>query len=74
MAKQIVHDYTMNPPSIRQRTVYVQFSNHKALKTDGSPSQQVSNTSFIRYINTVSSKSGTNFCNFNKEKGARIMF
>ena len=41
-ANHIVTHYTQNPPSIRQRTVYFQYSNHKELKTDMSPGQQVS--------------------------------
>ena len=41
MAKQIVTHYTMNPPAIRQRTVYVQYSNHKELKTESNPGQEV---------------------------------
>lgn len=41
MARQIVSHYTQNPPNIRQRNVYVQYSNHKELKTDSSPAQQV---------------------------------
>lgn len=40
MARQIVSHYTQNPPNIRQRNVYVQYSNHKELKTDSSPAQQ----------------------------------
>lgn len=48
MAKQIVTHYTMNPPAIRQRTVYVQYSNHKELKTESNPGQEVHN-SFIHY-------------------------
>lgn len=40
MARQIVTHYTQNPPNIRQRNVYVQYSNHKELKTDSSPAQQ----------------------------------
>ena len=40
-ANHIVSHYTQNPPSIRQRTVYFQYSNHKELKTDMSPGQQV---------------------------------
>jgi len=32
----------LNPVMIRQRIVYVQFSNHKELKTDNSPNQLVS--------------------------------
>jgi len=40
MAKQIVTHYTMNPPAIRQRTVYVQYSNHKELKTESNPGQE----------------------------------
>lgn len=39
-ANHIVTHYTQNPPSIRQRTVYFQYSNHKELKTDMSPGQQ----------------------------------
>lgn len=40
MARRIVAHYTQNPPNIRQRNVYVQYSNHKELKTDSSPQQQ----------------------------------
>ena len=40
VAKQMVDDCYLNPPTIRQRVTYVQYSNHRELKTDDSPSQQ----------------------------------
>ena len=39
VAKQMVDDCAITPPTIRQRTTYVQYSNHKELKTDNSPGQ-----------------------------------
>ena len=39
VAKQMVDDCYQNPPTIRQRITYVQYSNHRELKTDDSPSQ-----------------------------------
>ena len=40
-AQQMVDANAVNPPTIRQRNIYIQFSNHKELKTDNSPGQQV---------------------------------
>ncbi|XP_078488599.1 polypyrimidine tract-binding protein 3-like isoform X1 [Ciona intestinalis] len=39
IANQMVSSSGISPPTIRQRIIYVQFSNHKELKTDGSPNQ-----------------------------------
>ncbi|CAK8676224.1 unnamed protein product [Clavelina lepadiformis] len=39
VAHQMVASSEFQPPVIRQRVVYVQFSNHKELKTDNSPNQ-----------------------------------
>jgi len=39
-ARAMVHHYTLNPCNIRQRIVYLQFSNHKELKTEKSPAQE----------------------------------
>ena len=39
IAKQMVDDCFANPPTIRQRITYVQYSNHRELKTDDSPNQ-----------------------------------
>ncbi|XP_076805027.1 polypyrimidine tract-binding protein 1-like [Clavelina lepadiformis] len=39
VARQMVDDCTVTPPTIRQRVTYVQYSNHKELKTDNSPNQ-----------------------------------
>jgi len=39
VAQAMVNDCMMSPATIRQRMLYVQFSNHKELKTDGSPQQ-----------------------------------
>uniref|UniRef100_H2Z4X9 RRM domain-containing protein n=1 Tax=Ciona savignyi TaxID=51511 RepID=H2Z4X9_CIOSA len=39
IANQMVSSSGLNPPTIRQRIIYVQFSNHKELKTDSSPNQ-----------------------------------
>ena len=41
IAQQMVVSSELNPIMIRQRIVYVQFSNHKELKTDNSPNQLV---------------------------------
>lgn len=38
-AQRMVTSCAVSPPAIRQRTVYVQYSNHKELKTDSSPNQ-----------------------------------
>lgn len=38
-ATNMVKASEMNPPTIRQRIIYIQFSNHKELKTDTSPNQ-----------------------------------
>ncbi|XP_039266692.1 polypyrimidine tract-binding protein 3-like isoform X2 [Styela clava] len=38
-AQRMVTTCSLSPPSIRQRMVYVQYSNHKELKTDSSPNQ-----------------------------------
>jgi len=40
VAQQMVEDCIISPPTIRQRIMYIQFSNHKELKTDNSPNQQ----------------------------------
>jgi len=39
VAKNMVSSSESNPPTIRQRIIYIQFSNHKQLKTDTSPNQ-----------------------------------
>uniref|UniRef100_F6WTH1 RRM domain-containing protein n=2 Tax=Ciona intestinalis TaxID=7719 RepID=F6WTH1_CIOIN len=39
IANQMVSSSGISPPTIRQRIIYVQFSNHKELKTDSSPNQ-----------------------------------
>jgi len=39
IATNMVKNSEMNPPTIRQRIIYIQFSNHKELKTDTSPNQ-----------------------------------
>lgn len=49
-ARRIVEHYTSNPPNIRQRTVFVQFSNHKELKTDSGPAQQVREIKFDTFL------------------------
>lgn len=41
-ATNMVAIFTATPPSIRGRTVYVQFSNHRELKTDQNNSTTVS--------------------------------
>lgn len=41
-AAAIVACFNTNPPQVRGRTVYVQFSNHQTLKTDQSHSVAVS--------------------------------
>lgn len=38
-ATNMVKSSEVNPPTIRQRIIYIQFSNHKELKTDTSPNQ-----------------------------------
>lgn len=38
-ATNMVNSSLQNPPTIRQRIIYIQFSNHKELKTDTSPNQ-----------------------------------
>lgn len=40
-AQNMVGYYSTVMPVIRQQPFYVQFSNHKELKTDGSPNQEV---------------------------------
>jgi len=39
VAQTMVNECMMSPACIRDRMLYVQFSNHKELKTDGSPQQ-----------------------------------
>ena len=39
VAQNMVNDCMMSPAAIRQRMLYVQFSNHKELKTEDSPPQ-----------------------------------
>lgn len=46
-AAAIVACFNNNPPQVRGRTVYVQFSNHRELKTDQSHSVAVSNNIFF---------------------------
>jgi len=51
IAQQMVDANETNPPTIRQRTVYIQFSNHQELKTDNSsPKQQVSVSFYVLSI------------------------
>lgn len=45
-AQNMVGYYSTVMPVIRNHPVYVQFSNHKELKTDNSPNQEVC---FIHY-------------------------
>lgn len=51
-AASIVACFNTNPPQVRGRTVYVQFSNHQTLKTDQSHSVVVSfdTTAFGVYL------------------------
>ena len=39
IAKEMVDSCSVSPPTVRQRITYVQYSNHKELKTDNSPNQ-----------------------------------
>ncbi|XP_018669178.2 polypyrimidine tract-binding protein 1 [Ciona intestinalis] len=39
VAREMVNECAISPPTIRQRVLYVQYSNHKELKTDSSPNQ-----------------------------------
>lgn len=41
IAEEMVSASEANPPTIRQRIIYIQFSNHKELKTDNSANQMV---------------------------------
>lgn len=43
-AQNLVGYYSTMVPIIRHHPVYVQFSNHKELKTDNSPNQEVTHT------------------------------
>lgn len=47
-ATSMVSCYTVNPPQMRGRMVYVQFSNHRELKTD--QTHNVSETHLFIYI------------------------
>lgn len=60
-ATNMVALFNTNPPTIRGRTVYVQFSNHRELKTD----QNNTNTVRMHFLNTcspTSSSSSLLFC------------
>lgn len=46
-ATAMVACYTTTPPIVRGRTVYVQFSNHRELKTDQNHTNTVRNPSFL---------------------------
>lgn len=39
IAQQMVEECSVSPRTIRQRVMFIQFSNHKELKTDNSPNQ-----------------------------------
>lgn len=41
-ANTMVNYYTTVTPVLRSQPIYIQFSNHKELKTDSSPNQAVS--------------------------------
>lgn len=41
-ANTMVNYYTTVTPVLRSQPIYIQFSNHKELKTDNSPNQAVS--------------------------------
>lgn len=41
-ANTMVSYYTTVTPVLRSQAIYIQFSNHKELKTDNSPNQAVS--------------------------------
>ena len=47
-AQAMVTFYNERPPSIRGKTIYIQFSNHVELKTE--QSTQVVSTRFRRYV------------------------
>lgn len=49
-AASMVACFNNNPPQVRGRTVYVQFSNHRELKTDQSHSVAVSNGLYMYLI------------------------
>ena len=62
-ARRIVEHYTSNPPNIRQRTVFVQFSNHKELKTDSGPAQQVNQITIVYSLEGIDElKNISEFC------------
>lgn len=42
MAREMAQYYLLNPPCIRQRTIHLQFSNHKQLSPPSSALQEVS--------------------------------
>lgn len=52
-AAAMVACFTTNPPQVRGRTVYVQFSNHRELKTDQSHSVAVSLTTYYYYYSYI---------------------
>lgn len=54
-AQNLVGYYSTMVPIIRHHPVYVQFSNHKELKTDNSPNQEVTHT-------TVSALTAPSLC------------
>jgi RNA recognition motif-containing protein len=49
-ATAMVSVFNTTPPSIRGRTVYVQFSNHRELKTDQNHSITVSSIEFYLFV------------------------
>ena len=46
MAREMAQYYLLNPPCIRQRTIHLQFSNHKQLSPPSSALQEVCHASF----------------------------
>lgn len=49
-ANTMVSYYTTIAPVLRSQQIYIQFSNHKELKTDNSPNQAVSqNLKYYRF-------------------------
>ncbi|XP_010723219.1 polypyrimidine tract-binding protein 1-like [Meleagris gallopavo] len=53
-ANTMVNYYTTVTPVLRSQPIYIQFSNHKELKTDNSPNQAVS-----FFLNIVTQVGGT---------------
>lgn len=56
-ANTMVNYYTTVTPVLRSQPIYIQFSNHKELKTDNSPNQAVS--FFLNIVTQVGGRDGS---------------